>query len=87
MDIATAKQAFGADRILSLAVLHLLQHKGIIESGSDFVRLREYCKMMLGAFGTVNEDAVVRIQLNETERELEHIFHSFRKHPEPSQDS
>ena len=74
MKISTAKRAINADRILVLAFIQLMQHKGILNSDSDIAVLRGYCRAMIETFGAATDDGVVGVQLAETRAEIEHIF-------------
>jgi hypothetical protein len=87
MDIKTAQEAFGLDRLLMIGLIQYLLDKKVIESTHDLSLLHDYCKQTLTqlrqrklgltAFGPTS-DAVVNIQLDQTRKELDLFFRSFK---------
>jgi hypothetical protein len=77
MDIETAAEIFGPDRLLIIGLIQFLINKNIIEHKNDMNDIEKICRNALTGFKKTR-DPVVLIQLEKTESELEYFFQSFR---------
>ena len=78
MDIKTASEMFGHDRILIIGLVQLLIDKKIIENQKDMDEFKKTCIDIMVSIKNMTKDPVALIQIEKTEIELEHFFGSFR---------
>ncbi|MCA7120275.1 MAG: hypothetical protein LGL72_12885 [Acidibrevibacterium sp.] len=77
MDIKTASDVFGVDRLLMIGLIQFLATKKIISNKNDIENLEKICQITVENMKKT-KDPIAIIQLEKTEIELKHIFQSFR---------
>ncbi len=77
MDIKTASDVFGVDRLLMIGLIQFLATKKIISNKNDIENLEKICQITVENMKKT-KDPIAIIQLERTEIELKHIFQSFR---------
>lgn len=77
MDIKTASDVFGVDRLLMIGLIQFLATKKIISNKNDIENLEKICQITVKNMKKT-KDPIAIIQLERTEIELKHIFQSFR---------
>ena len=77
MDIKTASEVFGADRLLMIGLMQFLAIKKIISNKKDIENLERICQITIENMKNT-KDPIALIQLEKTEIELKYIFQSFR---------
>lgn len=78
MDIKTAAEIFGHDRLLIIGLIQFLINKKIISSQEDMEHFEGICLVTLETMKNTTKDAVALIQIEKTEIDLRHFFQSFR---------
>lgn len=77
MDISTAKEILGPDRILIISMIEFLINKGIVHDYEELETFRDICNKNLLEFKKQTDDPVVNIQISQTQLIVTHIFNSF----------
>ena len=77
MDIKTASDVFGVDRLLMIGLIQFLATKKIISNKNDIENLEKICQITVENMKKT-KDPIAIIQLEKTEIELKYIFQSFR---------
>ena len=77
MDIKTASDVFGVDRLLMIGLIQFLAIKNIISNKNDIENLEKICQITVENMKKT-KDPIAIIQLEKTEIELKYIFQSFR---------
>jgi hypothetical protein len=77
MDIKTAAEILGPDRILIIGIIQFLIKKNIIEHYKDMDDLEKICRNTLTIFKSTR-DPVALTQVEKTEAELDIFFQSFK---------
>ena len=77
MDIKTASDVFGVDRLLMIGLIQFLATKKIISNKNDIENLEKICQITVENMKKT-KDPIAIIQLERTEIELKYIFQSFR---------
>ncbi|WP_162800653.1 hypothetical protein [Acidibrevibacterium fodinaquatile] len=77
MDIKTASEVFGVDRLLMIGLIQFLATKKIISNKNDIENLEKICQITVKNMKKT-KDPIIIIQLEKAEIELKHIFQSFR---------
>lgn len=77
MDIKTASEVFGVDRLLMIGLIQFLATKKIISNKNDIENLEKICQITVKNMKKT-KDPIAIIQLEKTEIELKYIFQSFR---------
>ena len=77
MDIKTASDVFGVDRLLMIGLIQFLATKKIISNKNDIENLEKICQITVKNMKKT-KDPIAIIQLERTEIELKYIFQSFR---------
>lgn len=77
MDIGTAKEIIGPDRVLIISIIEFLIRKGMINDRKELNILKEICKENLSEFKKHSRDEIIKIQIEQSKLIIEHIFNSF----------
>ena len=77
MDIKTASDVFGVDRLLMIGLIQFLAIKNIISNKNDIENLEKICQITVENMKKT-KDPIAIIQLERTGIELKYIFQSFR---------
>lgn len=78
MDIKTAEEMFGDNRLLIIGLIQFLINKKIICNQDDMNMYKEICLSVLHSIKDGLKDPVALIQIEKTEASLMHVFQSFR---------